>query len=67
MGKLYLFNVHTFCKSLCVINVGSPYDLQGVYMCKAFTKCECPHIQFVVNKCGWLGCLTFLSLVFSFV
>ena len=25
MGKLYLFNVYTFWKSLCVINVGSPY------------------------------------------
>ena len=24
MGKLYLFNVYTFCKSLCVINEGSP-------------------------------------------
>ena len=25
MEKLYLFNVYTYCKSLCVINVGSPY------------------------------------------
>ena len=30
MGKLYLFNVYTFCKSLYVINVGSPYGLHGV-------------------------------------
>ena len=30
MGKWYLFNVYTFCKSLCVINEGSPYGLHGV-------------------------------------
>ena len=30
MGKLYLFNVYTFCKSLCVINEGSPYGLHWV-------------------------------------
>ena len=29
MEKWYLFNVYTFCKSLCVINVGSPYGLHG--------------------------------------
>ena len=29
MGKWYLFNVYTFCKSLCVINEGSPYGLHG--------------------------------------
>ena len=29
MEKWYLFNVYTFCKSLCVINVGSPYGLDG--------------------------------------
>ena len=29
MGKRYLFNVYTFCKSLCVINEGSPYGLHG--------------------------------------
>ena len=29
MGKLYLFTVCTFCKSLCVINEGSPYGLHG--------------------------------------
>ena len=29
MGKLYLFNVYAFCKSLCVINVVSPYGLHG--------------------------------------
>ena len=29
MEKWYLFNVYTFCKSLCVINAGSPYGLQG--------------------------------------
>ena len=30
MGKWYLFRVFTFCKSLCVINVGSPYASHGV-------------------------------------
>ena len=30
MGKLYLFNVYTFFKSLRVINVGSIYGLHGV-------------------------------------
>ena len=30
MGKWYLFNVYTFCKSLCVINKVSPYGLHGV-------------------------------------
>ena len=29
MGKWYIFNVYTFCKSLCVINEGSPYGLHG--------------------------------------
>ena len=29
MEKWYLFNVYTFCKSLYVINVGSPYGLHG--------------------------------------
>ena len=29
MGKWYLFNVYTFCKSLRVINEGSPYGLHG--------------------------------------
>ena len=29
MEKLYLYNVYTFCKSLCVINVGSPYGLHA--------------------------------------
>ena len=29
MEKWYLFNVYTFSKSLCVINVGSPYGLHG--------------------------------------
>ena len=29
MGKLYLFNVYTFCKSLRVINEGSPQGLHG--------------------------------------
>ena len=29
MGKWYLFNVYTFCKSLCVINEWSPYGLHG--------------------------------------
>ena len=29
MEKWYLFNVYTFCKSPCVINVGSPYGLHG--------------------------------------
>ena len=29
MEKWYLFNVYTFCKSLCVINVGSPYGFHG--------------------------------------
>ena len=32
MGKLYLFNVYTFCKSLYVINVGSTYGLHGIPM-----------------------------------
>ena len=44
MGKWYLFNVYTFCKSLCVINVVSPY-----YM-------GCPYIFCIyMTKCGWLG------------
>ena len=30
MGKLYLFNVYIFCKSLCVSNLASPYGLHGV-------------------------------------
>ena len=33
MGKLYLFNVYTFCKSLCVINVGFQYGINGVPIC----------------------------------
>ena len=46
MEKIYLFNVYIFCKSLCVINVGSPYGLHvdsyifNIYMI----------------RCGWLGC-----------
>ena len=45
MGKLYLFNVFTFYKSLSVINVGSPYGLYGVQ-----------YIFYIyMIKCGGLG------------
>ena len=30
MGKLFLLNVYNFCKSQCVINVRSPYNLHGI-------------------------------------
>ena len=57
MGKWYLFNVYTFCKSLCVINVGSSYGLHGA-----------PYIFYPTNhnwsymiNCGWLGMIELYS------
>ena len=48
MEKLYLFNVYTFCKSLRVINVGSPYGVPW----------GTPYIFHVyMIRCGWLGTL----------
>ena len=40
MEKRYLFNVYNFCKSLCVINVGSPHGYILFYI--------------YLIKCGWL-------------
>ena len=45
MGKLYLFNVYTFSKSLRVINVG-PYMVDTA----------CPYVfRIYMIRCGWLG------------
>ena len=45
MGKLYLFNMYSFCKYLCVINVRSPYGLHG----------DPIYIYIYMIKCDWLG------------
>ena len=47
MGKLYLFNACTFCKSIYVINEGSPYGL----------PCGTPYIFYIyMIKCvGWVN------------
>ena len=46
--------MYTFCKSQCVINVGSPYGLHGV-----------PYIFHIyMVKCGWLGSKITMSLSF---
>ena len=55
MEKLYLFNVYTFCKSLCIINVGSPYGLHGdpIYIWYLYDQMWLVGLSFIVTlKCG---------------
>ena len=54
MGKWYLFNVYTFCKSLYVINVGSPY---GLHTCGPHMVYMGSHMYFIFiwsNVIGWV-------------
>ena len=49
MEKLYLFNVYTFCKSLYVFTVGSPY---GFPWDPIYILCLYDQMWLVVNACN---------------